>query len=176
MLVPRKVMLRVLILTILFVPAMVTADEAYDDVSEIINKALPTGNFEHKLWYEAARKLKLPLESNRAWARYYASFLYTYGAGGYEQNYEKADEMGLSAAHEGFLPAMEDRARRNEYGLSGTIDFEKALMWYEKAALAGSRSAAARLEEVYLFGELGQKVDKVKAAKWNGIKGECGQP
>jgi len=169
-------MIRVIILILLLVPAIVIAEEPYKEVKKLIDQALPTGNFEHVLWYEAAEKLQLPLKNNESWGKYYASFLYAYGAGGFENNYKKAEEMGLSAAQEGFLPAMIDRARRNEYGLSGTIDFEKALRWYEKAALEGSRSAAGRLEDVYLNGELGQNRDESKAAKWSEIKGECDQP
>lgn len=172
----EKIMIRTIAFTLLIVPFLVMANESYREVKSLINNALPTGNYEHEFWYDAAKRLREPLKENEPWAQYYSSFLYAYGAGGFERDYEKANELAYSAAQEGFLPAMLDQARRNEWGLSGVKDFDIALKWYKKAALAGSRSAAERLEDVFSNGELGQSQDIEAAEKWRNLKAECEKP
>lgn len=169
-------MKHVLLIIFALTSPLVLANEPHIEVKSHIDTALPTGDFNHSSWFKAAEKLKTSLHDNVPWAKYYASFLYTYGAGGFPEDLVKARELASSSAEEGFLPAMLDQARRNEYGLSGAIDIKKAVVWYEKAALAGSRSAAERLEEAYSKGELELKPDQRLADKWRKLKGECKKP
>ena len=165
-----------LLLILAFTSFLALANEVHIDVKNHIDTALPTGDFNHPSWFKAADELKTPLNQKAPWAKYYASFLYNYGAGGFPEDLAKAKKLALSSAQDGFLPAMLDQARRNEWGLSGTIDLKKSVVWYEKAALAGSRSAASRLEQAYTKGELKLKPNPKQAAKWSSLKGECKKP
>ena len=167
---------RIYLLLLVLISSVALASEPYAEVREHINTALDSGNMEHDSWYKAAELLKEPLSQNASWAKFYAAYLYAFGTGGFPNDHDKADELETAAATEGFLPAMVAQARRNEYGLSGTIDLALAYSWYEKAALAGSRSAAARLEEAYVKGELEVEADPEAAAKWKAIKGKCKSP
>jgi len=167
---------RILLLLLILVSPVALADEPYSEIQEHIHKALDSANLEHTSWYKAAELLKKPLAENLSWAKFYAAYLYAFGAGGFPNDHAKADMLETAAANEGFLPAMVAQARRNEHGLSGTIDLALAYSWYEKAAMAGSRSAAARLEEAFTKGELKLAPDLDAAAKWRKIKGECKSP
>ena len=167
---------RILLLLLILVSPIALADEQYAQIQEHIKTALDSANLEHESWYKAAELLKQPLEAGHPWAKFYAAYLYAFGTGGFPNDHAKADFLETSAANEGFLPAMVAQARRNEHGLSGTIDLALAYRWYERAALSASYSAAARLEEAFTNGELKLEPDLEAAAKWRKIKGECKSP
>ena len=169
-------MKRIFLLLLIWGSPFALADESYSEIREHIYKALDSGNMEHASWYKAAELLNKPLTENFSGAKFYAAYLYFFGTGGFPNDHAKADMLETAAANEGFLPAIVAQARRNEHGLSGTIDLALAFSWYEKAALAGSRSAAARLEEAFTNGELDLAPDLDAAAKWRKIKGECKSP
>jgi TPR repeat protein len=167
---------RILQILLIFLSFSAHATEPYKVVKDYIYEAMPTGDFNHPSWFKAAEELKTPLKKNVPWANYYAAFLYNYGAGGFPENLEKAKKLTTSSANEGFVPAMLYQARNNEYGLTGEVNLTQAVFWYEKSALAGSRSAASRLEEAYSKGELELKPNPKLATKWRIAKGECEKP
>jgi len=167
---------RILLHIFIFLSFSAHATEPYKVVKDYIYEAVPTGDFNHPSWFKAAEELKTPLQNNVPWANYYASFLYTYGAGGFPENLEKAKELSLSSAQAGFVPAMLYQARNYEYGLAAKVNLQKSFYWYEKSAIAGSRSAASRLEAAYSKGELELKPNIKLAAKWRAEKGECEKP
>lgn len=167
---------RIIIVLLIFLSVSAHASEPYKEVKDYIYEAMPTGDFNHPSWFKAAEGLKIPLQNNIPWANYYAAFLYTYGAGGFPEDYEKAKKLSSSSAQEGFVPAMLYQARNNEYGLAGEVNLSQAVYWYEKSALKGSRAAASRLEAAYSKGELELKPNTKLATKWRAKKGECKKP
>ena len=169
-------MVPILVFFLVMATPAIVEDDAEQFVKNAIHAAMPSGDPEHPSWYLAAEKLKEPLAEGVPWAKYYASFLYAYGAAGFARNIEVADQQALSAAEAGYLPAIVDRARRLEYGLSGIRDLRKAANWYEKAAIAGSRSAASRLVQAYVNGELEFPRDEEMAATWRAHLSKCTLP
>ncbi len=160
----------------LTVTTSIIGAERFENVKALIDKALPTGDYEHRFWYEAADILREPLAAGDPGAKYYASFLYNYGAGGFSEDFTMAKRLALEAANSGFLPAMVHQAVDSEYGLSGEKNHALSVSWYQKAALAGSKSSASRLVEAYENGELGLERNDTEASAWLEIRGKCREP
>jgi hypothetical protein len=85
------------------------------------------------------------------------------------EDLERGKAYIITSAEKEFHPAMLHMALAYEYG-DGLLDIEKhsekALIWYEGAAYAGNRIAAARLARAYQKGEIGVEVDARKAKYW----------
>lgn len=62
--------------------------------------------------------------------------------------------------------AMFDLALCYEHGQGTPADAAAAVRWLERAGTAGHISAMDRLVEIYLEGQMGQRVDLDKAAHW----------
>lgn len=85
---------------------------------------------------------------------------------GVERDRKKARELREKAAALGSAMAMYDLGANYDYGLGVEKDPKAAMAWYLKAAEKGESYAMYRLHEIYTYGNLGQPVDKTKAAHW----------
>jgi TPR repeat protein len=91
-------------------------------------------------------------------AQYYLGMLYK-------------DDFGLRnlerAAQAGYAPAQVDLGQRHHTGFGVEQDFEKAALWYEKAAKAGEPRAYDRLSVMHYYGQWYPQ--NVKIAAYNAI-------
>lgn len=78
----------------------------------------------------------------------------------------RALESALVGARLGDRIAMFDAARHYRNGLGVPKDPRRALIWLNRAAMAGHVKAMDDLARVYLYGELGENPDDKRAELW----------
>jgi len=160
-------------LILLLIPLWGIASEV-DDVEAVMSKAIEEWHPENEYWYEGASMLEEPLARDEPWAKYYAAWLYNYGAGGYPQDHKRAHELTLEAANAGYARAMFNLGVQLENDtILSKRNQPEALEWYKRGARAGSSLAAGRVAEAYRSGDLGLEIDISEAEKWEAIKREC---
>lgn len=99
-------------------------------------------------------------------SKYFLSFLYAAGLGGVERDEARSVRLVEEAAEGGYAPAQFGLASWFESGLYVGRDWDKAVAWYEKAAVQGNVFARSRLRRAYTNGELGLPIDASQARIW----------
>ena len=119
----------------------------------------------------AFESCKAQAATDNAAAKYYLALFYFDPRFGVDE--EKAVELILAAAEDGFTRAQFWMGWQHEKGVHLGPDKEAARNWYQRAADLGDRFAQERLFQAYQNGEIGLEPDAAKAQHFQTLSEQC---